>query len=118
MKTWIKNENDNEIKNFDKEFNENVLIPLFTKSGLRNIMSNYYKKGEENYNNSGEEKSIFDLLPTVFNFIDNNEFVINFYYKHIFKEENEDKDNPKSITGLLWLIYPKPRKNNNNIENI
>lgn len=107
--------------NFNKKFYSEVLEPLLIK--INPIISNVYENGEGDKKDSGEEKSFFDLLPVMFNFIDTNTFVIEFYNQHIknkninneeiintSKKINDGINNNEGIKGLLWRIG---RKENN-----
>lgn len=110
-----------ERNNFNKKFYSEVLEPLLIK--INPIISNVYENGEGDKKDSGEEKSFFDLLSVMFNFIDTNTFVIEFYNQHIKnKNRNNEKiintnekindgiNNNEEIKGLLWRIG---RKENN-----
>lgn len=118
MSSYI--ENENEKKNFNENFYSEVLEPLLKE--INPIISNIYENGEGDKNKNGEEKSFFDLLPVMFNFIDTNNFVIEFYNEHIKKENTNNEEiintnkkiddginNNEKIKGLLWRIG----KNNN-----
>lgn len=122
MLSYIKNENKGKI--FNENFYNEVLEPLLKE--INPIISNVYENVEGDKNKNGEEKSFFDLLPVMFNFIDKNKFVIEFYNKHIKNENinneeiintnekiNNGSNNNKEIKGLLWRIG-----NNENIINL
>lgn len=108
---------------FNEKFYSEVLEPLLKE--INPIISNVYENGEGDKNKNGEEKSFFDLLPVMFNFIDKNKFVIEFYNQRIKNENinneeiintnekiNNGSNNNKEIKGLLWRIG-----NNENIIN-
>ena len=115
MLSYIINEAEKNV--FNKKFYNEVLKPLLKE--IEPIIANFYEEGKKgDKKDSGEEKSFFDLLPVMFNFIDKNNFVIEFYNQRIKNEninnqgiinnnindQENDINNKKEIKGLLLRI--------------
>ena len=115
MLSYIINEAEKNV--FNKKFYNEVLKPLLKE--IEPIIANIYEEGKKgDKKDSGEEKSFFDLLPVMFNFIDKNNFVIEFYNQRIKNEninnqgiinnnindQENDINNKKEIKGLLLRI--------------
>ena len=115
MLSYIEKKNEKEI--FNENFYNEVLEPLLKE--INPIISNVYENGEGDKNKNGEEKSFFDLLPVMFNFIDKNKFVIGFYNEHIKNENinNEEIINTNENINNEEIINTNEKINNEEIIN-